>query len=182
MDILAQFCLVLNSKWQPIDEITVEAALSNLCKGALRGIDTSNMLLVPWSEWIELPIRSNDLSIGSVRGPVRVPRVAVAYFEGMPERMPRTVGERDNYRCAYSGDYCPDGTKDHVTAKSRGGTSDWENLVWSRRDINQKKGNKTVEEAGLRLRIKPCRPRPIKACMKIRARHPEWEPFVYVKK
>ena len=99
----------------------------------------------------------------------------------MPERMPRTVAERDNYRCAYTGEHCPPsvGSEDHVIPRSRGGSNDWMNKVWSRRDINNRKGNRTPSEAGLRLLRKPSPAKPIKACLKIHARHPEWEPFIY---
>lgn len=179
MNVLEQPVLVLNSAWMPIDEISVEAALSNICKGALAGIDTTTMRVLKWSDWITLPIRINDLAIGSTRGPVRVPRVTVAAYGGMPETRPKTVAERDHHRCAYTGDYCPDGTKDHVIPRSRGGSNGWENLVWSRRDINQRKANRTPAEAGLKLLIKPTKPKPVKACLTIKARHPEWKPFVY---
>ena len=166
MNLLEQPVLVLNAHWQPVDEINVEAALGNLCKGAVCGIDTATMRAVRWDEWLALPVRDSDLAIRSIRGPVRVPRVVVAAYDGMPEVRPKTVGERDHYRCAYTGDLCPDGTKDHVVPRSRGGGSNWENLVWSRRDINQRKANRTPEEAGLKLRIKP--------------RHEEWKLFTYV--
>jgi len=181
MNLLEQPCLVLNAHWQPIDEITVEAALSNICKGALRGIDTTTMRAILWDEWLTLPVRSSDQAIRSIRGPVRIPRVTVASYNGMPERMPRTVAERDSYRCAYTGEHCPPqtGSEDHVMPRSRGGTNDWTNKVWSRKDINHRKGNRTPAEAGLKLLVKPQKPKPVKACLKIKARHPEWEPFVY---
>lgn len=183
MDILKQPCLVLNKHWQPIDEIPSEVAICNLFRGSMRGIDTESMRALPWIDWVTLPIRESDLSIRAVSGPVRLPRVVVAAWAGMPETSPklgrRGVAERDKYRCAYSNEVCLDGTLDHVKARSHGGKTTWENVVWSRKDINHAKGNKTLAEAGLTLLRKPFKPQPIKACMKITAKHPEWEPFVY---
>lgn len=181
MNLLEQPVLVLNAHWQPVDEVTVEAALSNICKGAVRGIDTATMRAVQWDEWLTLPVRDSDLAIRSIRGPVRVPRVIVAAYDGMPEVRPKTVAERDHYRCAYTGEHCPShaGSEDHVIPRSRGGSNGWENKVWSRRDINQRKANRTPEEAGLKLLFKPRKPKGVKACLKIKARHPEWQPFVY---
>lgn len=186
MEVLQQPVLVLNSYWQPIDEVSAEVALCNLCKGAMRGIDTSTMTAYAWEQWIQLPVRENDWRIMSSRGPVRVPRVVVAAYAGMPEKKPklnrRGVGERDNYTCSYSGDYCPDGTLDHVVPRSQGGAKSWENLAWSRKDINHVKANRTPEQAGLKLRRKPTAPKPVKACLQIKAKFPEWEPFVYRKR
>jgi len=182
MNMLEQPVLVLNAYWQPLDEITVEAALCNLCKGSLRGIDTTAMRAVLWAEWLTLPIRSNDQSIRSIRGVVRIPRVTVAFYEGMPERMPRTIAERDNYICAYTGEHCPPhiGSVDHIVPRDQGGSNDWMNKVWSRRDVNNKKSNRTPAEAGLKLLRPPRKPKPIKACLKIKAKHPEWALFTYV--
>ena len=50
-------------------------------------------------------------------------------------------------------------TKDHVMPRSRGGGSGWDNIVVSCRDCNNTKGNRTPEEAGLRLPYKPYRPK-----------------------
>lgn len=48
--------------------------------------------------------------------------------------------ERDNYRCAYCGDYA--GCVDHIVPVSRGGTNDDENLVAACYPCNGKKSNK----------------------------------------
>ncbi len=184
MNTLEQPVLVLNKNWQPVDEITVEVALANMCKGSVRGMEMGDMRPVTWEEWITLSVRDTDLSLKTIRGPVRVPRVVLANdYAGMPEKEPKLdrkgVGERDRYRCGYTGDYCPDGNLDHVVPASRGGKRSWENITWSRKDINHLKANRTPEEAGLKLRHKPIKPRRIKACMRIRAKHPDWKPFVF---
>ena len=46
-------------------------------------------------------------------------------------------------------------TLDHVFPKSRGGKGTWENLVAACRDDNHRKGNLTLEEAGMKLIHRP---------------------------
>lgn len=69
----------------------------------------------------------------------------------------RNVLRRDRYRCQY----CGTGerlTIDHVLPKSRGGQDTWENLVAACVPCNNRKGNRTPEEAGMQLARPPFRP------------------------
>jgi 5-methylcytosine-specific restriction endonuclease McrA len=50
-------------------------------------------------------------------------------------------------------------TIDHLLPRSRGGENTWENLVAACKKCNQRKGNRTPEEAGMKLINKPTRPR-----------------------
>jgi 5-methylcytosine-specific restriction endonuclease McrA len=65
---------------------------------------------------------------------------------------------RDNYRCQYCGAKTQDLTIDHVIPKSRGGGDSWDNLVCCCQRCNNKKGNRTPEEARMSLISKPIRP------------------------
>ena len=174
--------LVLNRNWQAIEESCVETALCDICRGAKRGIDTETMTALTWEDWIKLPVRENDDSIGTSHGRVRVPRVIVVAWSGMPDKKPkknrRGVGLRDGFICAYSGEFCPDGTVDHVDPKSNGGTNEWTNLVWSRADINHRKGSQSVKEAGLRLLFKPTEPKAMPAHLLIEPKHEDWLLFL----
>lgn len=68
---------------------------------------------------------------------------------------------RDGLRCQYCGAERPaaDLNQDHVVPRARGGLATWENIVASCYRCNQKKGNRTPEEAGMKLLRKPFRPR-----------------------
>jgi 5-methylcytosine-specific restriction endonuclease McrA len=46
-----------------------------------------------------------------------------------------------------------------VIPRSRGGRTEWENVVIACSACNRKKGNRTPEEAGMKLLRKPYRPR-----------------------
>jgi hypothetical protein len=70
------------------------------------------------------------------------------------------VFKRDQYICQYSGKSYPKNLLniDHILPVSRGGKSNWENCVTCFWEINSAKGNKTPEEAGLKLIRKPTAP------------------------
>ena len=89
---------------------------------------------------------------------------------------PANVYLRDGYKCVY----CPRPvmlppsklTRDHVIPKSRWTgppelMTDWENVVTACWECNQKKRNRTPEEAGMALRHRPIKP----------ASLPTWRPF-----
>jgi 5-methylcytosine-specific restriction endonuclease McrA len=67
---------------------------------------------------------------------------------------------RDKYRCQYCGEELrsKERTCDHVIPRSRGGATEWTNLVTCCAECNRKKGGKTPEEAGLALLRHPGRP------------------------
>lgn len=68
----------------------------------------------------------------------------------------RGVLARERYRCAYCGHRAH--TIDHLLPRSRGGTWTWLNTVAACGPCNERKGNKTPQEAGMRLRIEPWHP------------------------
>lgn len=68
---------------------------------------------------------------------------------------------RDGFQCQYTGEQLNSNniTIDHVIPKSRGGKTSWENCVAASFKINAFKGNRTPEEAGLKLFSKPFYPK-----------------------
>ena len=89
-------------------------------------------------------------SIVRLRGYVRVP-----YRNIMLAR--KNILRRDGHRCQYCGRR-ESLTIDHVLPKSRGGKDRWTNLVAACIECNNRKGNRTPEEANMKLRRKPFRP------------------------
>lgn len=67
------------------------------------------------------------------------------------------VYKRDNYECVYCGS-STHLTLDHVIPKSRGGKNTWDNLVTSCFKCNLRKGDKTPEEAKLKMKHLPFAP------------------------
>jgi len=69
------------------------------------------------------------------------------------------VFTRDKFQCMYCGsDRKSDLTVDHILPKSRGGPTTYTNCVTSCIKCNQKKGNRTPEEAGMTLTSAPTTP------------------------
>ncbi len=153
----------------------------------------SDPVPVAWDDWVLLPVREGDMAIGISPDPVtgeprsiRAPLVVVcAKYKKLPERRPRvsagTIRERDGNVCQYTGRPLSrnEGNLDHVHPRSRGGKDSFENLVWADKKINTLKGDRTPEEAGLKLLRKPKAP---KATVKILraedAKHPSQLPFL----
>lgn len=65
----------------------------------------------------------------------------------------RGVLRRDGHRCAYCAGQAS--TVDHVLPRSRGGSDSWQNLVACCLRCNGAKGNRTPEEMGWGLRVRP---------------------------
>lgn len=65
----------------------------------------------------------------------------------------RTILNRDNYTCAYCGQY--GNTVDHIVPKAHGGQSTYINQVAACKKCNSKKADKKLEESGLTLLKKP---------------------------
>jgi 5-methylcytosine-specific restriction endonuclease McrA len=68
----------------------------------------------------------------------------------------RGVLRRDGHSCAYCSRLA--NTIDHVQPRSKGGRDTWENLVACCFACNNRKGDKTLEEMGWKLRVKPRMP------------------------
>lgn len=60
---------------------------------------------------------------------------------------------RDCYTCAYCGEW--GNTVDHILPRSRGGKDTWRNTITSCQKCNNKKDNRTPEEAGMPLLFEP---------------------------
>ena len=70
----------------------------------------------------------------------------------------KNILRRDNFTCQYCGGTDNSLTVDHVLPKSRGGKSNWINVVVACKSCNLKKGNRTPSEKGMRLLSKPSKP------------------------
>lgn len=181
--------LVLNRHWQAIDVKSPAEAFGMMAAGSASGLDISEDVMRPvkWTEWLTLPVREHDLPVRTVRGAVRAPTVLVlARFARMPRRRLsfslRGLWERDGGVCQYTGRRLQpgEGNIDHVIPRSRGGASSWENCVLACKRINQRKGDRTPDEAGLQLLRAPSPPRELPASAFIRNTHGirDWEAFL----
>ena len=85
---------------------------------------------------------------------------------------------RDENKCQYCGS-TRGLTIDHVIPKSKGGHDTWENLVVACSICNAKKGDKLLEQTGMRLAKKPKAPIN-KAMLYLNdTKIPEWKEYVF---
>jgi len=69
----------------------------------------------------------------------------------------QNIFKRDNYECQYCG-VNNDLTLDHVIPRSRGGRSNWKNLVAACKRCNTRKGDFTLQEMEMKLMSTPYKP------------------------
>jgi len=93
---------------------------------------------------------------------------------------------RDSWHCQYC--HQPFNTNeltfDHLIPRSKGGKTTWLNIITCCSECNSKKGNRTPQEAGMRLRKQPTIPDWIPIFSKTLSRKeiPEmWKDFCYLK-
>lgn len=80
--------------------------------------------------------------------------------DGIPSLTNEKLFERDRHMCAYCGETLHDNllNREHIHPTSRGGEDSWKNVVTTCKPCNSRKGNMTVEEAGLSLLYLPYEP------------------------
>lgn len=88
------------------------------------------------------------------------------------------IFRRDGNICLY----CPsknDLTIDHILPRSRGGANTWENLGTCCTKCNSKKGDKTPDEAGMKMRHRPFKPSYTYFMKNFAKVHEQWTMYLY---
>lgn len=139
--------LVLNASFEPLNVVNWKRAMKLVC---LKKVEV---------------LQESEKIVRSTRSAKRVPAVVrlvrFVHFHRWDVKFSRAnIYARDKYRCQYCGQQLPakELTCDHVVPRSRGGATEWTNLVTCCPSCNRKKGGQTPEEAGLALLKHPDRP------------------------
>lgn len=141
--------LVLSASYQPIGRIPWQRAIVLL-----------------FQEKVEVVEEYADRKVRSVTVSFQVPSI-VRFLKKVARRRKavkfsrENVYERDHGKCQYCGTQVPrvDATYDHVTPRRLGGQTTWENIVICCVPCNQKKGGRTPDQAKMKLRSRPVRPK-----------------------
>ena len=92
----------------------------------------------------------------------------------------KNILRRDNHRCQFCGS-TSNLTIDHIIPKSKGGEDDWENLTTACIRCNNKKGDRTPDEAKMNLMTIPKRPSHITFIKNFAGNvNVDWKPYLYM--
>ena len=92
----------------------------------------------------------------------------------------KNILRRDNHKCQYCGSTV-NLTVDHIIPKSKGGEDIWENLVTACIKCNNKKGDRTPEDAKMVLKVSPKKPSHITFIKNFLGNIDEdWKPYLYM--
>lgn len=141
--------LILDAMFQPHSVVGWQRAITLMYQNKAEVLEThSNQKVSSPSVTVEVPsvMRLHQHHTTRRRGIVRFSRVHVM--------------TRDNWRCQYCGveGILRTMTYDHVIPRSRGGRTSWDNVVCCCKPCNQFKGDRTPEEAGMKLLKTPVTP------------------------
>jgi 5-methylcytosine-specific restriction endonuclease McrA len=93
----------------------------------------------------------------------------------------KNILRRDGHRCQYCGRSDLALTLDHVQPVSKGGEETWENLVCACVDCNNRKGDRTPDEAAMPLKRPPVRPNHVTFIKHVVGSLDErWKPYLFL--
>ena len=136
--------LVLNSDYTPLNVTSIRRGFILVIKGKAEVLrqDADNIVT----------------SIGEFVRPLIIRLLSYVRFKSKPVKLNRKrIFKRDNNECVYCGSK-RNLTIDHIMPRSRGGKNTWSNLVTCCSNCNLRKGNRTPEEAGMRMNYKAYEP------------------------
>jgi 5-methylcytosine-specific restriction endonuclease McrA len=160
--------LLLNQNYEPL-------SICGLRKAVI-------LLYLDKAEVIEL----DSAFIHSVNSAMQVPNVIRLFrYARAPKRKillnRKNLLIRDNHACQYCGRHAQPLTIDHVIPKHYGGKDTWENLVIACLTCNNRKANRTPDQAEMKLRSLPRRPNPFFFFQHyLGARHESWRPYLFM--
>jgi 5-methylcytosine-specific restriction endonuclease McrA len=187
--------LVLNRYYLAVHVVNVRRAFALLYRDLAEVLDVqdgqyANYDFGSWLEMCELRAdekHRDDDWIRSVSFEVLVPRVIrLLSYDQVPKHTMRfnrrNLFARDGHQCQYCGRVYPGSqlSMDHVTPRSRGGQTTWDNVVCCCVRCNTRKGGRTPHEAHMKLLRQPRRPRhnPVLAHKMNNPKYKTWRTFL----
>jgi 5-methylcytosine-specific restriction endonuclease McrA len=141
--------LVLNASYEPINVCTVRRAAVLILKDRAEILERSDWALHAESFTLPRPM------VIRLKTYVRVPRDA-----HRRKITRRAVFARDRWTCQYCGEERGSLTVDHVIPRSKGGPTDWHNVVTCCAPCNRRKGDRLPRQANMVPRQRPSAPNP----------------------
>ncbi len=161
--------LILNQSYEPMSVINVKKAIVLLYLGKAELIESHEGRAVH-SVYSAMPFPS----IVKLSMYVKVPYKRIILSR-------KNILRRDGHRCQFCGRSDLTLTIDHVMPISRGGEDSWENLVCACVKCNNRKGDRTPDEAAMPLIRRPMRPNHVSFISHFVARMDErWKPYLFL--
>lgn len=167
MNSVNQSTLVLNKSFYAVHVTGLQKVMAMLYTGEAEAVD-ENLQCYDFQDWADLSAMMSDHPNGfvnTVTMKVAIPDVIrLTRYNRLPKRDVKfsrhNIFQHYGRKCCYCGSQIKsiDATWDHVTPRSKGGTTDWSNIVLSCKPCNARKADKTPEEAGMKLLVAPSRP------------------------
>ena len=169
MSLLNQNVLVLNQNYEPLSICSARRAFLLIFLGKAETIETCDGIK------LRSILKSYPLpSVVRIGRYIKAPRKKVVLTR-------KNVLIRDNYTCCYCGSSKGPMTVDHVIPKNKGGEDTWENLVCACDRCNNKKGDRPLATARMRLLRKPTRPTHITYIQRfIGVVDDRWKPYLFM--
>ncbi|MFH0902338.1 MAG: HNH endonuclease [Pseudomonadota bacterium] len=166
-----QRTLVLSQAYEPVKVVSWKRALTLLTLGKVEVLEEYSWGIHTATLVIKVPA-----VVRLLRAFRR--RKAVVKFSRV------NIYARDKYRCQYCGEARPisELTYDHVVPRMQGGRTEWTNIVTACQECNLRKGGRTPEQAGMRLRSQPVQPTWVPAItvtVSLRSVPDAWRDYLY---
>lgn len=131
--------VLLNASYEPMDKVSFQKAVKMLFRQVAVVEESHGDRMIGPHPWPKV---------------IRLLRYVTQKWMYRPAGWSREgVFVRDRHRCGYCGAHAT--TIDHIQPASRGGDWSWANNVAACGRCNGRKGNKTPQEAGMRLLVEP---------------------------
>lgn len=181
--------LILQKQFVPIHIVSWQTGINLVYKGAAHALDRE-FVSYEYDDWVKASISNMDdyAKIKTASYQVAVPEiVALTHYDRLPDKEVKysreNIFKAYKFRCAYCGQTFPLAklTVDHVIPRSKGGKSVWTNAVPACKVCNNQKADKTPEQAGMPLLLKPVKPKWINPLNNVAWKdHPckSWEHFM----
>ena len=171
-DWIASNVLVLNASYEAIHVCGAKRALKMLVKGVAIAEEASHSIVRSEKWVVHLP------HVIRLRRYVPIPHRPVKFSR-------RNVLLRDQHTCQYCANVftASELTLDHVTPRSRGGATNWENVVAACKRCNHLKGDRSPAEARMQCLKKPKAPTVaylIQLTRISKAAHESWKKYLFI--
>lgn len=158
--------LVLNRSWVAIHVTTARRPLCLVYSEAAVCVEPDSLQTFEFDAWVVWNRSPSDLWIRAPEVTIAAPEVIqLRPYNKVPACVApftrRNLYDRDGHTFQHYGARCGSDrlSIDHVTPRSKGGRTTWDNCVLACVGCNSNKGDRSIREAGLRLLRKPKPPR-----------------------